>query len=337
MGEYAQNVLPPSGKSSHSTTGVNPPLQPQPKPDPQPKPKPEPTPKPGKDPVDPPKDPVNPSKDPVDPTKNPPATTTTPSNDTTPTNDTDPSHAQLGFHNLRRAEHSTPPLKWNTTLATYAKNYAANCKMEHSSGPYGENLASGWGDPDVKMSHDLFEYWMTEGKNYDYSSTEWSDKTGHFTQIMWYSATDLGCAIRSCDAKTAGMSPQEGLKVSYLICNYGGDRTVSTSTQRRTNRRESERGVVLTYDDFAFVIIRATTPSPRTSCLPREEARRAVAAEAARRPGWGAARPTFCLDKATAARTLLPSYQSSFERLARSSSSLTRRAERNTKLYASSF
>lgn len=31
-------------------------------------------------------------------------------------------------------------LTWNSNLASYAANYAANCKFAHSGGPYGENL-----------------------------------------------------------------------------------------------------------------------------------------------------------------------------------------------------
>ncbi|KAF3592129.1 hypothetical protein DY000_02020210 [Brassica cretica] len=55
----------------------------------------------------------------------------------------------LAVHNKARALVGVGPMVWNETLATYAQSYAyeraRDCVMKHSSGPYGENLAAGWG------------------------------------------------------------------------------------------------------------------------------------------------------------------------------------------------
>ncbi|KAI5314956.1 hypothetical protein L3X38_044132 [Prunus dulcis] len=55
----------------------------------------------------------------------------------------------LEEHNKARKEVGNKPLKWNTTLAQYAQEYANkrvdDCAMEHSRGRWGENLTSGDG------------------------------------------------------------------------------------------------------------------------------------------------------------------------------------------------
>uniref|UniRef100_A0A0E0MPZ1 SCP domain-containing protein n=1 Tax=Oryza punctata TaxID=4537 RepID=A0A0E0MPZ1_ORYPU len=47
-------------------------------------------------------------------------------------------------HNMFRARENVPPIEWNATLAKYAQEYAeqrrGDCQLEHSHGPYGENM-----------------------------------------------------------------------------------------------------------------------------------------------------------------------------------------------------
>lgn len=53
-------------------------------------------------------------------------------------------------HNAVRAEVGVGPITWNNTVAAYAQKYAnsrvENCELEHSGGPYGENIAEGYGN-----------------------------------------------------------------------------------------------------------------------------------------------------------------------------------------------
>ncbi|KAL2490887.1 CAP superfamily protein [Abeliophyllum distichum] len=75
----------------------------------------------------------------------------------------------LDAHNKARAEVGVQPLVWNHTVADYALNYAhkryGDCNLEHSQGPYGENLAEGWG----KLSSvDAVNMWVGEKSCYDY-------------------------------------------------------------------------------------------------------------------------------------------------------------------------
>ncbi|KAB2602701.1 S ribonuclease [Pyrus ussuriensis x Pyrus communis] len=75
-------------------------------------------------------------------------------------------------HNKARAEVGVGPIKWNETVAAYAQKYADSkietCEMVHSQGPYGENLAEGWGSE--MTSGQAVKFWVTEKPDYDYDS-----------------------------------------------------------------------------------------------------------------------------------------------------------------------
>ncbi|KAF7731795.1 hypothetical protein EC973_008310 [Apophysomyces ossiformis] len=61
------------------------------------------------------------------------------------------------------------------------------------AGDYGENLAYGypnWGS--------AISAWYNEVKDYDYSNPGFSGKTGHFTQLVWKSTTEIGCGVKTC-------------------------------------------------------------------------------------------------------------------------------------------
>ncbi|OIV91603.1 hypothetical protein TanjilG_09015 [Lupinus angustifolius] len=117
----------------------------------------------------------------------------------------------LEVHNQARKEVGVGPLSWNKTLEAYAQNYAngrvKDCQMEHSNGPYGENLAEGYGD--MKGS-DAVKFWLTEKPNYNYESNSCvNDECGHYTQIVWRNSVYLGCARVKCDNNWV-----------FVICNY---------------------------------------------------------------------------------------------------------------------
>lgn len=115
----------------------------------------------------------------------------------------------LNEHNVKRALHEdTPALSWSDTLATYAQNYADDydCSgtLTHSGGSYGENLALGY---DAAGAVDA---WYNEISDYDWSDPSYSSSTGHFTQVVWKSSTQLGCGIKACG----------GAWGNYVICSY---------------------------------------------------------------------------------------------------------------------
>ncbi|XP_030523317.1 basic form of pathogenesis-related protein 1-like [Rhodamnia argentea] len=114
-------------------------------------------------------------------------------------------------HNAARAEVGVGPIAWNGTVAAYAQKYAderiGDCNLEHSGGPYGENLAEGYG---VLSGRDSVKMWVGEKDNYDYDSNSCvGGECLHYTQVVWRKSVHLGCARVKCDNGWW-----------FVICNY---------------------------------------------------------------------------------------------------------------------
>lgn len=120
--------------------------------------------------------------------------------------DTKFASAVLSASNLYRREHNASALRWNVSLESYAVGYlrANDCVFEHSGGPYGENLAIGYENATASV-----EAWGDERVDYDFEDGEYSEKTGHFTQLVWRDTRTVGCGRRLC-----------GEKGWYLVCEY---------------------------------------------------------------------------------------------------------------------
>ncbi|CDS03903.1 hypothetical protein LRAMOSA06858 [Lichtheimia ramosa] len=100
----------------------------------------------------------------------------------------------LRIHNKYRAKHSAPALKWNKDLEKFAQSWANRCVFEHSHAQgQGENLAMG-----MKDFAGAIGAWYNEEKLYDYNNPGFSGATGHFTQVVWKSTTEVGCGVKSC-------------------------------------------------------------------------------------------------------------------------------------------
>ncbi|KAG5733257.1 Protein PRY1 [Termitomyces sp. T112] len=119
----------------------------------------------------------------------------------------------LSSHNTVRAQHGAAPLTWNTTLASKAQTWANKCVFKHSGGtlgPFGENLAAGTGS--AYNIQAAVKSWTDEAVDYDPSNPVPS----HFTQVVWKSTTELGCAVQLCDGI---FDPSFG-KAKYFVCEY---------------------------------------------------------------------------------------------------------------------
>ncbi|KAL5321113.1 hypothetical protein ACEPPN_011925 [Leptodophora sp. 'Broadleaf-Isolate-01'] len=115
----------------------------------------------------------------------------------------------LTAHNFYRGEHGVKDLVWNETSADFASDWAEGCRFVHSGGPTGENLAAGYANATASV-----DAWGLERKMYNFKKpTGFSEKTGHFTQLVWGNTTSVGCAVKSCQ----GENDTPGF---YVVCEY---------------------------------------------------------------------------------------------------------------------
>ncbi|KAK6503797.1 hypothetical protein TWF481_008803 [Arthrobotrys musiformis] len=103
----------------------------------------------------------------------------------------------IALVNKYRTAHQVSELTWNTTLAQYAANAAYPCKFGHSNGPYGETLA---GSNTINNPEWYIWYLYDENKDYDFKNPKVPNPaTAHFTQLVWASTKQMGCAfIEGC-------------------------------------------------------------------------------------------------------------------------------------------
>jgi uncharacterized protein YkwD len=111
----------------------------------------------------------------------------------------------LASANAARAKYGARPLTWNGSLYPAANEHARSCKFQHSNaqGGYGENLYVVSGSPGLKTAiTSAFNAWMAEASKYNYNNPGFSGATGHFTQVVWKSTTQITLSVSRCAANT---------------------------------------------------------------------------------------------------------------------------------------
>jgi uncharacterized protein YkwD len=128
----------------------------------------------------------------------------------------------LAVHNRERAAVGVPPLVWNDTLAadakTYAEHLATTGKSDHPSAewvaahpmsPEGENIAGRYGTPSTVSMAQEMQGWIAEKNVFQgLPSATGDNAVGHYTQMVWKSTTQVGCATAT------------GNNYEVLVCRY---------------------------------------------------------------------------------------------------------------------
>lgn len=116
----------------------------------------------------------------------------------------------------------TPALTWSDSLSAWAYNYTNSLRgteydpcsgnLIHSTYRdfQGENIAFAT----QSSPAGLVDLWYDEIEYYDYNDVTGiehdGEEVGHFTQVVWASTTEVGCAVVDCPASDG----------TYLLCEY---------------------------------------------------------------------------------------------------------------------
>lgn len=57
--------------------------------------------------------------------------------------------------------------------------------------------------------------WANEESHYSYEKQKFTEKAGHFTQLVWQNTTSVGCGLVQCNN-----AADNGVKGAYLVCEY---------------------------------------------------------------------------------------------------------------------
>ena len=114
--------------------------------------------------------------------------------------------AVLDAHNTYRAKHEgTDPLCYGVsgsdvtfTAQAWTEQIAGEKAMKHSTGTYGENLATAGTTGTVMAKSPAYEkstqMWYDEIKDWNFgTSSSTGGVTGHFTQVVWKNSKQLNC------------------------------------------------------------------------------------------------------------------------------------------------
>jgi uncharacterized protein YkwD len=144
-------------------------------------------------------------------TSPPPPSSVPPVASAPPSGLTSVQQTMLAEHNRDRAMHCAAPLTRSPQLEKVAQDWANSlrdrgCLFEHSRGEYGENLAAG--TTGALPPEAVVAMWYDEVAKYRFPDGGFGMDTGHFTQLVWRSTTQVGC----------GMSQCKGMDI--WVCNY---------------------------------------------------------------------------------------------------------------------
>ncbi|KAM5282554.1 serotriflin-like [Hipposideros larvatus] len=137
----------------------------------------------------------------------------------------------INKHNdLRRMAHPSArnmlKMTWNDEVAKNAENWASQCTQAHSP-PYKRRISFAGCGENLYMSSnprpwsEAIQTLYNEVNNFKYGfgSTRANAKIGHYTQLVWATSHQVGCALAQC--------PHSVYKY-YYVCQYCPSGNVNT-------------------------------------------------------------------------------------------------------------
>ncbi len=131
----------------------------------------------------------------------------------------------LTEHNAYRSKHHSPMLTASSSLDKSAQDWANHLAIEkmfeHSDNlQVGENIYVSYDQrfsvSAKTMAKNVVKFWYSEVLNYNYIKPGFSDKTGHFTQVIWKNSLKLGCGA----ARGTVFLEGEDVGAFYVVCQY---------------------------------------------------------------------------------------------------------------------
>jgi len=104
----------------------------------------------------------------------------------------------LSLHNAVRSRVGVAPLIWSDRLASIARDWAATLlarrQFRHRpNATFGENLFEINGSS--ASPSQVVNAWAEEARDYDRTANKCRGVCGHYTQIVWSTTKEVGCAV----------------------------------------------------------------------------------------------------------------------------------------------
>lgn len=134
----------------------------------------------------------------------------------------------LSKHNTYRTTHHSDAMtisdSLNSTAESWAKQIATTGVLAHSSSSQrngaGENLYVSYTTAASiatdTLANGAVNSWYGEVAQYNYANPGFAASTGHFTQVVWKSSTQLGCGAAQGTKTLNGRQYQ----AFYVVCHY---------------------------------------------------------------------------------------------------------------------